>query len=186
MKKTVKALWACAFGAVLTGCAAFNVGGPETYSVDLGERGRLEVTRQKRMSFGFLPALAEEYCRPPESIKPMVGWTHSGDGRYWRDRREPVLRYVLFGWVVTPWALLVTPWHGEYSCGTHLWMNNGAEKIALLPQDAQTELGVKTSRDDSGKKWGMNGGSFTHSALLGFHRYETVVVDEKDKDEDED
>ena len=169
----------------LSGCAAFNVGEPDIYSVDLGERGRLEVTRQKQMSFGFLPALAEEYCRPPESIKPMVGWTHDGGGHYSRDKREPFLRYVLFGWAVTPWALLVTPWHGEYSCGSHLWMNNGAEEIALLPKAAQTALAVKTARDDPGTKWGLGASSFTHSALLGFHRYETVVVEEKDPDEDD-
>ncbi len=168
------------------GCAAFNVGEPDVYSLDRGDQGRLEVRRQKRMSFGFLPALAEEYCRPPESIKPMVGWTHSGNGHFSRDTREPGLRYILFGWLVTPWALLVTPWHGEDACDTHLWINNGTEMIELLPQEEQSELGVKTYLDDPGKSWGMSGSSFTHSALLGFHRYETVVVEEKDKDEDED
>lgn len=166
-----------------SGCVAFNVGDPEVYTTRRGDLGRVKVTRQKRMSFGLLPALAENYSRPPESIKPLVGWQHSGGGQYFRSNSEPAFRFMFCGLLMTPWALLVTPWYGDYPCDTHHWTGNNVELIRKLPAEEQEKLHVKTWKDDSGRSWGLNGSTFSHSALLGFHRYETVVVEEQDADE---
>lgn len=165
---------------LLRGCASFNVGEPEVFAVDRGAYGRVVVTRQKRMSFGFFPALAESLFRPPDSIKPLVGWQHRGSGSYVRSSDEPALRYVCMGPLMTPWSLLVTPWHGEYSCDTHHWTRNKVELIRLLPIADQQQLHIKTWMD--GKDWQPS--SVTHASLFGFHRYATVVVEEKDPDED--
>lgn len=171
--------------AAWSGCVAFNVGDSEVYTASRGDLGRVEVTRQKRMSFGLLPALAENYYRPPESIKPLVGWQHSGGGQYFRSNREPAFRFMFCGLLTTPWALLVTPWHGEYPCDSHHWTGNNAELIRQLPAAEQEKLHVKTWEDDRGRRWGLSGSTFSHSALFGFHRYETVVVEEKDADEED-
>ncbi len=180
MKKTILLLLL----PLLSGCMAFNVGEPQKWTLDRGDKGKVVVTRQKRMSVGFVPALAENYFRPPESVKPIIGWNHDGKGYYSRDRREPILRYPLYGLFSTPWSLLVTPWYGDYSCDSHHWENNNVELISLFPSDAQEEIHVKTWRDGD-RKFGVRSG-FSHSSIFGFHRYATVVVEETDAGDEDD
>lgn len=167
--------------AALGGCIAVNIGEPDVISMERGH-WRLQVTQQKRMSFGFFPALAEEYCRPTNSIKPMVSWRHEGEGQYFRTIEEPAFRYLFCGWMATPWSLLVTPWHGEYPCDTHDWSRNHAELIRLLPYADQEKLHVKTWHDSSACSW-WTWDTLTHASLFGFHRYETVVVEESGDEE---
>lgn len=180
MKKTAILLLSLS-SLLLSGCMAFNVGEPQRWTVDRGGEGKVVVTRQKKMSFGFFPAEAEGIWRPGESLRPLVGWDHDGKGNYTRDTREPMVRYPLFGLFSTPWAILVTPWHGDYICDSHHWLGHDVELLRLLPADAQAEIHVKTAFDGD-RKWGVRS-SFSHSAIIGFHRYATVSVEELDSDD---
>ena len=173
------------FAAALlgAGCVAFNVGEPQRWTIDRGEKGEVVVTRQKKMSLGFFPAEAEHIWKPAGAIQPRIGWNHKGDGYYWKSNSEVLGRYLIGTWFATPWSILVTPWHGEYSCSAHHWTGQNIEWLRALPAGAQAELGVKTWRDGS---WRFGYFDVGHSSLLGCHRFETVIIEEKDGDDNED
>lgn len=192
MPKVKKAVfWPMAILSVAmlaAGCAspnfAFNIGEPEHYRLDRGKEGSILITRQKKMSFGFLPSTAEERRRPPESITPIIGWDHATyikEGQFTRDSREPLARYMLFGLFATPWSLLVTPWHGDYSCDSHYWTDGNVGMLALFPQDVRNKIHAKTYKDGD-RDWGAIR-TIGHASLLGFHRYATVVIEELDEGE---
>ena len=170
--------------ALAGGCVAFNVGEPEHYRVDRGGReGSVLITRQKKMSVGFFPAAAEGRFRPPESVAPIVGWDYIRNGDYFqRDSREPLFRYAVFGLLTTPWALLVTPWYGDYSCDSHYWTTGNVELLSVFPKDVQDKVHIRTQKD-GGRDWGAMR-TWGHSALLGCHRYATVVIEELDEGEE--
>jgi len=169
---------------LLCGCMAFNVGEPQRWTIDRGSEGKVVVTRQKKMSIGFFPSEAEHIWKPAGAVKPLAGWNHSGNGNYFRDNREPGYRYLFFCWFTTPWSILVTPWYGNYACDSHHWRGNNVELIRLLPAEAQEEIHVKTYADGD-RKWGVRS-SFSHSSLLGCHRYATVVVEETSAGDEDD
>ena len=176
------ALVMAAMAAIAGGCVAFNVGKPEHYRLDCGKDGSILVTRQKRMSIGFCPAQAEETQRPPESVMPMVGWDHWGNGKFSRDQREEVARYVVYGLFATPWAILVAPWLDDYYCDHHYWLYGNVELLSKFPKDVRDKIHVKTWHDND-----RNIGGFTspgHSALLGVHKYATVVIEKLDEGEE--
>lgn len=177
------ALAMATMAAMASGCVAFNVGEPEHYRVDCGRDGSILITRQKMMSFGFFPAEAESELRAPESVVPLDGWNYEKyDKKFHRDSREPLDRYLIFGLLSTPWALLVTPWYGDYSCDSHYWGANNVELLSKFPKDVQDTVHIKTVKDGD-----RNFGSIRtvgHSALFGFHRYASVVIEELDDGEE--
>lgn len=183
MAKEMRALSFIAVALLGAGCASFDVGEPQRWTIDRGEKGKVIVTRQKKMSLGFFPAEAEHIWKPAGAIQPQIGWSYGGDGYYWKDRREPLMRYLIGTWFATPWSILVTPWHGEYSCSDHHWKGQNIEWLRALPADAQAELGVKTWRDGP---WRFGYFGIGHSSLLGCHRYETVIIEEEDVGDNED
>lgn len=180
-RMTNMAIMAVPAALLLSGCVAFNVGEPEHYRLDRGKDGTILVTRQKKMSVGFLPGTAEDSCRSPESIIPAIGWSHWGNGQFVRDDREPAAR-IFVGLFYTPYSLLVAPWHGDYSCTTHYWSGENVELLKLFPADVQKKLGVKTWQD-GGSNMGVASG-FTHAGWLGAHRYSTIVVEWLDEGEE--
>lgn len=171
---------------LMAGCVAFNVGEPERYRLDCGKEGSILITRQKKMSVGFFPAALEGRSRPPESVAPIVGWDYhrndDGTGYFQRDTREPLVRYMFFGLLTTPWALLVTPWYGDYSCDSHYWTAGNVELLSKFPKDVQDNVHIKTVKD-RGRDWGAIR-TWGHSALLGCHRYAAVVIEELDEGEE--
>ena len=173
------------------GCVAFNVGEPERYRLDRGKDGTILVTRQKMMSVGVFPAVAEENLRPKESVTPMVGWMYwrgdiygpdlYKDGRFTTDPVKKEYCRFFTGILDTPYALFIAPWHGDYSCDTHYWEHGNVEKLEMFPADVRKRLNVKTWRD--GGSDGNIQGLVTHSAWLGAHRFSTIVVEELDEGE---
>ncbi len=180
------ALAMVAMAAMSGGCIAFNVGKPEHYRVDCGKEGSILITRQKKMSVGFFPAALEGRSRPPESVAPIVGWDYfrddDGTGFFRRDTREPLFRYMVFGLLTTPWALLVTPWYGDYSCDSHYWTGGNVELLSKFPKDVQDKVHIKAVKDGN-RDWGAIR-TWGHSALLGCHRYAAVVIEELDEGEE--
>lgn len=180
------ALAMVAMAALAGGCVAFNVGEPEHYRLDCGKDGSILITRQKKMSVGLCPAALEGRSRPPESVAPIIGWNYFREkddgGQFMRDNREPLFRYMFFGLFTTPWALLVTPWYGDYSCDSHYWTAGNVELLSKFPKDVQDKVHVKTVKD-KGRDWGAIR-MWGHSALLGCHRYATVVIEELDEGEE--
>ncbi len=166
--------------ALLGGCVAFNVGEPEHYRLDRGKEGTILVTRQKKMSFGFLPAMAEEVFRPPESAAPVIWWSYY-DGQFQRSIQYcSVNSYIFLSLFETPWSLLVTPWYGDYSCDSHYWTYGNVEMLSQFPEDVRDKVQVKIPKDKTNITLLGQG----HTSLLGFHRYATVIIEELDEGEE--
>ena len=181
MKKTYITVL-CLSSVLLSGCIAFDVGEPQRWTIDRGPESKVVITRQKKMSLGFFPAEAESLWKPAGAIKPLVGWKHKGNGMYSRQSDAPLARYLVLGWISTPWSLLVTPWHGDYYCDSHHWYENNVELIRLFPYDVQSEIHVNTWKGGRGDVFCSN---LSHSSLIGCHRYATVVIEEMSAGEEE-
>lgn len=161
---------------------------------------KVSITRQKRLSFGFFPATAEAWFVPKNGLSPLLGMRLETDPEtIKRMRREKALDpYKRMGMVLyeaptgdcyapapdlipslagvlwTPWALLVTPFSGEWECSSHHWTDrsgrNSLRILSKLAPEDRAKLGVNTC--DSFRM----GGVMAHSAWFGFHRYLDLSV----------
>lgn len=158
----------------------------------------ISVKRQKRMSFGLFPALAEKgqpkgaliplqdmkVETDPAKIAKMKRWypvdpynqfvyeSPTGDTYIAQDFFLDDFFPDLFGVFYTPWALLVTPFHGDWECSSHHWAfrakDHHTDFLAAymkLPEAERRKLGINQCDSYTA------GGRTAHAPWFGFHRY---------------
>lgn len=159
----------------------------QTLHVGLGgtvrtrERGvdafrKFEITRQRRLSFGFFPGFAEKQWRPEGSLAPLVGkYDEDGDSDF-EKFEDGCSFYPIRGLFITPWSLVMTPLFGKFECRSHYWRGKNIRKLDLLPSEEKERVGINTrplTRQIASR------GAVAHSSWFGFHRYENLSIGEE-------
>ncbi len=166
---------------------------------------RLSLRRQNRMSFGLFPAFVESQGVPKDAMLPLEDMKVETDPRKIEAVRrqfpiDPSQKAVyeaptgdtyiahafeddlpdLFGILYTPWALLVTPFHGEWECTTHHWCFRAkvhARFVAAymaLPEAERRKLGLNQCDSYS------PAGRVAHAPWFGFHRFQRLFPEGPD------
>ena len=156
----------------------------------------ISVKRQKRMSFGLFPAADEAWRKPKGAMLPLQDMKIETDpATIARVKRQfpidPLHQAVyeaptgetyiahsmiedlpdLLGVLYTPWALLVTPFYGDWECRSHHWCfragvhNDFLAAYMKLPEAERRKLGINQCDSYSA------GGRVAHAPWFGFHRY---------------
>lgn len=155
---------------------------------------RVSVEKQRKLAFGFMPAKAELFYRPYGSLMPMVGWKHTGEGRYEKltDSRDLPAEFFL-GILWLPHSLLIEPFL-PYECGTHHWgrqsspsllpktdwgTKNETSKVNYLAKfshEERREIGAWMWMDEKTHPQRNVASEFSHEGTFGFHKYCTYEV----------
>lgn len=166
---------------------------------------RLTIERQRKLDFGLLPAWRETFDfagirldgNDDGSMVSMAGADFNPDTKAYENRGGYGLVWTggtFLGMILmTPYATLVEPFAGDWSCSTHHWVLPGttANRDAFLHWYADETgdrlqsleiaapvfeaLGVRTWHDGPGSQDEFTS-QFTHSALFGFHKRSKVYV----------
>lgn len=154
----------------------------------------LTVTKQRKMSFGFFPGMAEGGYATPEELVPMIGFDmfeseeafkpYAGmtsmvvreGGRIYA--RAPLNFEFFMGMAWTPVALFVTPFWGDWEPQTYHWYrgDNGRWNTGVfnkLNPDDRERMRLNTCPVSAWKSY------TTHLAWLGFHRFETLELGDR-------
>lgn len=166
----------------------------------------LTVERQRKLDFGLFPAWRETMdfagLRRDEgndgSLVSMAGADFDPSAKVYENRMTAG-----FGWtfgmlggmfLMTPYATIVEPLAGDWSCATHHWVLPGTtasagaflcfyidetgdkgKELEIISSPEFAPLGVRTYLNSPGSQSAF-ASQFTHSALFGFHKRAKVRV----------
>lgn len=163
---------------------------------------KLTVERQRKLDFGFGPAWREILwdARPGTNMVSMVGTSFSEESKGYENHLSSgcawTAGFFLGFYGVIPYACLVEPFYGDWSCSTHHWVlpetpavyagggllyaadetGDRLKVLEILSSDEFRHLGVKTRLNSPSDSQNAFASQFTHSALFGFHRWSEVRI----------
>ena len=152
----------------------------------------VKVVKGKRVAFGFLPVYAERMYRPKNSLQPLYGWQHDGEGKYTiLTSSKDVSAELMFGILWVPYSLLVAPFL-PFECSTHHWggvmaphidpvggseANMASAKcLELFPEKDRQEMGAWIWSDEKTHPQRRFASRCSHFSAFGFHKYCTYAV----------
>ena len=154
----------------------------------------LIVTKQRKMSFGFLPGMAEGAYATPDELVPLIGFDMFESEKEFKPyagmagmvvreggkiyARAPLNLEVLLGMAWTPVALFVTPFWGDWEPQTYHWYRGDQGRwdtgvFNKLKREDRERMRLNTCPVSSWKSY------TTHLAWLGFHRFETLELGDR-------
>ena len=128
------------------------------------------VEKRKKLAFGLFPGTAEVFFNTPGEKRL---WSIFGL-RYWDSTTYQAIggRADFAGFFFyTPVALLYEPFFGTWECHSHHWAGKNVQYLQKFSPEEREKIGAFTRADQDAHPQAWIRSGFTHSALIGFHRY---------------
>jgi hypothetical protein len=160
---------------------------------------KMTVERQRKLDFGFCPGWREMLAPSENAMISMCGSSFNPESKGYENLMESGCAWTagfflgLYGMI--PYACLVEPFYGDWSCSTHHWvlpetpavaargifyaadeMGDRRKALEILSSDEFRHLGLKTCLNAPPESQNAFASQFTHIALFGFHRWSEVRV----------
>ena len=163
----------------------------------------VNVERQKKIDFGLCPGLREVLDggakEGSDNMRAMVGFNFDLDSKTYVNLMSHgfgnTMGMFLGFFLMTPYATIVEPIAGDYSCSTHHWVlpetpSVGISAVQFFAQEVGDRqkaleiisspefesLGVKTYVNSGESSQSAFASNFTHMPLFGFHKRSRVRV----------
>ncbi len=163
----------------------------------------INIERQKKLDFGICPGVREMLDfggkKNPDHMIAMVGANFDPDSKVYENRMGSGFGWSLGAFLGTflmiPYAVVVEPVFGDWSCSTHHWVlpetpllargvmqffaseaGDRQKALEIISSSEFEPLGVKTYVNSGTSHQSPFASTFTHMALLGFHKRSVVRV----------